>query len=244
MSNLKYNLKQTYDKLNSGQNDPYRDMGKKIIESIDTYGLGVMPKSDLEGLIFHCICNALEDQYSDNIKEFDYTLMQMLRISPTKLRSLRVTRSAKFLNDLDYLSPQNRNYIINALRLAPIENEDIINGKIKIHVSDPHVQNLLERMVEENQGVIDFSINPRLVVLNAEQFLKIVSMIYGEGGQDGYNMLINEIVADVKKRHMKITKDNLIEDFKNAFKDKAFSELFSITMNIASSVVKKKIGLS
>ena len=125
MSNLKDNLKQTYDKLNSGQNDPYRDMGKKIIESIDTYGLGVMPKSDLEGLIFHCICNALEGQYSKNIKEFDYALMQMLRISPTKLRSLRVTRSAKFLNDLDYRTPQNQIYIFNALRLAPIENEDI-----------------------------------------------------------------------------------------------------------------------
>lgn len=243
MSNLKDNLKQTYDKLNSGQNDPYRDMGKKIIESIDTYGLGVMPKSDLEGLIFHCICNALEGQYSKNIKEFDYALMQMLRISPTKLRSLRVTRSAKFLNDLDYRTPQNQIYIFNALRLAPIENEDIINGKIKIHVSDPHVQNLLERMVEENQGVIDFSINPRLVVLNAEQFLKIVSMIYGEGGEEGYEKLIDEIVKKVNERHNKITKNNLLDDFKTAFQDKAFSKLFNITMDIASSVVKKAIGL-
>jgi len=243
MSNLKHNLKQTYDKLKSEQNDPYRDMGEKIIESIDTYGLGVMPKSDLEGLIFHCICNALEGEYSDNIKEFDYALMQMLRISPTKLRSLRVTRSAKFLNDLDYRSPQNQVYIFNALRLAPIENEDIINGKIKIHVSDPHVQNLLERMVEENQGVIDFSINPRLVVLNAEQFLKIVSMIYGEGGEEGYDKLIEEIVKNVNDRHKEITKDNLLDDFKTAFKDKAFSKLFNITMEIASSVVKKAIGL-
>ena len=244
MSNLKHNLKQTYDKLISGQNDPYRDMGIKIIESIDTYGLGVMPKSDLEGLIFHCICNALEGKYSKNIKEFDYALMQMLRISPTKLRSLRVTRSAKFLNDLDYQSPQNKIYIFNALRPAPIENEDIINGKIKIHVSDPHVQNLLERMVEENQGVIDFSINPRLVVLNAKQFLKIVSMIYGEGGEEGYDKLIDDIVKSVNERHKEITKDNLFDDFKTAFKDKAFSKLFNITMDIASSVVKKKIGLS
>ena len=70
-------------------------MGNEIIKSIKTYGLGVLPKSDIEGLIFHCICNALEDEFDNDIQKLDYALMQMLRISPSKLRSLRVIRSAK-----------------------------------------------------------------------------------------------------------------------------------------------------
>ena len=84
----------TYDLLEKEGKNPYYELGKKLVENIDLYGLGVQPKSDLEALIFHCICNAIEEHYSDNIQELDYVLMQMLRISPAKLRSLRVIRSA------------------------------------------------------------------------------------------------------------------------------------------------------
>lgn len=98
-------LKEKYQALLSAGLNPYADMGKELIENINLYGLGVQPKSDLEALLFHCICNAIEGEYADKIQDLDYVLMQMLRISPAKLRSLRITRSAKFLNNLDWKDP-------------------------------------------------------------------------------------------------------------------------------------------
>ena len=137
------NLKEKYDLIEMAGEAPYTDMGRTLVENITLYGLGVQPKSDIEALLFHCICNAIEDQYADNIQELDYELMQMLRISPAKLRSLRITRSAKFLNNLDWHDPKNQLRIVVALKNAPIANGDIHEGMIKVVVSDPHAQKLI-----------------------------------------------------------------------------------------------------
>ena len=65
-----------------------------------------------------------------------------------------------------------------ALKNAPIGDGGIREGKIKAVVSDPHTQNLIERMVEEKKGVLDKSFSSRVLVLNAEQFLSIIADIY------------------------------------------------------------------
>ena len=51
-------IEKTYKNLNKEDINHFELMGNEIIKSIKTYGLGVLPKSDIEGLIFHCICNA------------------------------------------------------------------------------------------------------------------------------------------------------------------------------------------
>ena len=111
-------LKEKYDLIQANGMTPYADLGNAVIDNINLYGLGVLPKSDLEALLFHCICEAIEGQYADNIQDLDYVLMQMLRISPAKLRSLRITRSAKFLNNLDWHDPHNQMRIVVALKNA------------------------------------------------------------------------------------------------------------------------------
>ena len=52
-------IEETYQNLNKEDINHFELMGNEIIKSIKTYGLGVLPKSDIEGLIFHCICNAV-----------------------------------------------------------------------------------------------------------------------------------------------------------------------------------------
>lgn len=237
-------VKDAYSKLESKGMTPYYDLGKELVESIDLYGLGVMPKSDLEALIFHCICNAIEDDYVENIHKLDYDLMQMLRVSPTKLRSLRVTRSAKFLNSLDWHDAKNQHRIVNALRCAPIGNEDIVNGKISVVISDPHTQNLIERMVEENKGVLDKTFSSRVLILNAKQFLEVVAAIYGNGAEDGYEETIKAIMEETRGTLNELTKDNILDEFKNAFKERAFGELIKIGGKVAMNAVSHRLGLS
>jgi len=236
-------LKDVYDAIEAEKKTPYADMGKALIDNINLYGLGVQPKSDLEALLFHCICNALEAQYEDDIQKLDYALMQMLRISPAKLRSLRVTRSAKFINNLDWRAPENLNRIVNALRNAPVGNADIRGGKINVVVSDPHTQNLIERMIEEKRGVLDKTFSARVLVLNAEQFLEIIADICGDGGQDGYDRAIKAIKKEVHEINDELTKENILEEFHNAFKEHAFEKIFEIGCRVAKNVVTKKLGL-
>ena len=112
-------IENIFDSKSTQKYNPYLEMGKAIINSVIQYGIGMLPKSDIEGLIFHNICNVIEDDYSDNIHELDYVLMELLRISPSKLRTLRVNRSAKYLNNLDY-NNENRLRMIRAFKHASV----------------------------------------------------------------------------------------------------------------------------
>ncbi len=237
------NLKEKYDSIRTDKKNPYTDMGKALIENINLYGLGVQPKSDLEALLFHCICEAIEYQYEDNTQELDYDLMQMLRISPSKLRSLRVNRSAKFLNNLDWRESHNQWRIVNALRRAPVGNGNIGEGKIKIVISDPHTQNLIERMVEEKKGVLDKTFNSRVLVLNYEQFLEIVADIYGDSDKNGYEKTINAIKEEAHLLHVELTKENMVEKFKEVFQEKAYDKIFELGWTVAKKAVRRKLGM-
>ena len=236
-------LKEKYDALNNAGANPYANLGRTLIDNLDKYGLGVQPKSDMEALMFHCICNAIEDEYADDIIEFDYGLMEMLRISPAKLRSLRVTRSAKFLNNLDWHEPKNQLRIVNALRNAPIGNGAIEEGKIKVTISDPHTQNLIERMIEEKKGVLDKSFSSRVLVLNAKQFLEIVVDIFGDGAQDGYEQTVRAIKDEAHEIHDDLTKENILEKFQDAFQEHAFEKIIELGGKVAKKAVLHKLGL-
>lgn len=236
-------LKDKFEALSAKGRSPYTDLGKELINNINLYGLGVQPKSDLEALMFHCICNEIEDEYADRIQELDYVLMQMHRISPAKLRSLRVTRSAKFLNNLDWHEPKNQLRIVNALRNAPVGDGNIREGKIKVVIADPHTQNLIERMVEEKHGVLDKSISSRVLVLNALQFLEIVVDIFGDGAQDGYAQTFQAIKNEAHEIHDELTKENILERFQEAFKERAFSKIIELGGKVAKNAVLHKLGL-
>lgn len=236
-------LKEKYDSIQAEGEKPYAEMGTALIENINLYGLGVQPKSDLEALLFHCICNAIEDQFADNIQELDYDLMQMLRISPAKLRSLRITRSAKFLNNLDWHDPHNQRRILYALKNAPIGNGTIEEGKIKIVISDPHTQNLIERMVEEKKGILDKTFSARLLVLNAKQFLEVVADIFGDGAQDGYEMTIRAIKEEAHEIQDDLTRDNIFDKFKDAFHEQAFDKMIELGWKVAQKAVMHKLGV-
>ena len=167
----------------------------------------------------------------------------MLRISPSKLRSLRVTRSAKYLGNLDYNETENQIRLVRALKHVSIGGDDIATSKIKISISDPHAQHLIERMIEDNKGIVDRSINPKLLVVNAKEFLEIIALIYGDGSDEGYNQTLKAIKDEAKELHNDLTKDNIIDEFKVAFKEHALDKITEIGLRIVTKSVKKKMGL-
>lgn len=169
--------------------------------------------------------------------------MQMLRISPAKLRSLRITRSAKFLNNLDWHYPENQKRIVAALMNAPVGDGNISEGRIKVAVSDPHTQNLMERMVEEKKGILDKTFSSKVLVLNAEQFLEIVVDIYGNGAEGSYDRTILAIKREAREIRDELTKENIIEKFRDAFQEKAFGRIIVLGCKVARTAVLHRLGV-
>lgn len=149
------------------------------------------------------------------VKDLDYVLMKLLKISPSKLRSLRVTRSAKSLNDLDYkLNTTNKNRLRLILSNTSVESDDMEKGRIKISISDPHNQVLIERIIEDNKSVVDKSINPKLLVLTAKQFMSLVNIVYDKDNK-GYDIVIKKLKKDARLSNEEINKENLFDKLKN-----------------------------
>ena len=146
------------------------------------------------------------------------------------------------MNNLDWHEATNQERIINALKNAPVGNADIEKGKISVVISDPHTQNLVERMVEENKGVLDKALSSRVLVLNANQFLEIVAAIYGDGAEDGYDRTIKAIKTEAHEIHDELTKENILEEFQDAFKERAFTKLIELGVKVAKNAVLNRLG--
>ena len=154
-----------------------------------------------------------------------------------------MARSAKFLNNLDYTDLNNQYRLICAFRHVALSSEDVLTGIIKISISDPHTQLLVEAIVEDNQGVVDRALNPKLLTLTSSDFLSLVELIYGKRGNDFYGEILNSIQNDAKKKYDKLTKDDFLSQFQEACKDRALSKLVEVSCNIVTKAVKKKLGL-
>lgn len=120
--------------------------------------------------------------------------------------------------------PENQKRIVAALMNAPVGDGNISKGKIKVAVSDPHTQNLIERMVEEKKGILDKTFSSKVLVLNAEQFLEIVVDIYGNGAEDSYERTILAIKREAREIRDELTKENIIEKFRDAFQKRPLVE--------------------
>ncbi len=93
---------------------------------------------------------------------------------------------------------------------APVGDGNISEGKIKVVVSDPHTQNLIERMVEEKKGILDKTFSSKVLLLNAKQFLEIVVDIFGSGAEDSYERTIQAIKEEAHEIHGELTKENIM----------------------------------
>lgn len=133
--------------------------------------------------------------------------------------------------------------IVTALRNAPVADGNIREGKIKIVISDPHTQNLIERMVEEKRGVLDKTFSSRVLVLNATQFLEIVVDILGNGADDGYQQTVHAIKDESHEIHDELTKENILEKFQEAFHEHAFTKIIELGGTVAKKAVMHKLGL-
>ena len=154
------------------QNDGIKNFGEALIMSFDDLGLGVLSKSDFEAYMFHHIMLNLDRSKIKN----NFDLMRVLKITPSKLRSLEMTRSAKFLN-LDLSNRENWTLIFNALDGKKLETEDKENGKVRIYIDELHVHRLIERFVVEAGSSIDYTLNKNQLIMKYTEFLNLLDSI-------------------------------------------------------------------
>ncbi|MDL2228171.1 hypothetical protein LJC30_04720 [Odoribacter sp. OttesenSCG-928-L07] len=218
--------------------DGSKKFGAALIECFEKFGFGTMSKSDFEAYMFHHLL--LNIDATKNVTNFD--LMKLLKITPSKLRSLEMTRSAKFL-DLDLSNQDNWKLIFNSLEGKKLETEDKENGKVRIYIDDIHVHRLIERFIIEGGSSIDYTLNRNQLVIKYSEFLNLMDQILLRANQKPLISIINQ-----DKSKFEIEKDfkninSVFSDIKKTFKDKSYDKIAESVLTIIINLVRNQIGI-
>lgn len=216
----------------------YKNFGEALIKSFEELGFGVFTKSDFEAFMFHHLMMNIDKSKVKN----SYDIMRVLKITPAKLRSLEMTRSAKFLN-LDLSNEDNWKLIFEALEGKKLETEDKENGKVRIYIDELHVHRLIERFVVESGSSIDYTLNKNQLVIKYTEFLNLLDSILKQAKK---KPLIEAINKD--KSELKVTKefeklDNIFKDLKESFKDKTYDKIAETALSAIIKIARKQIGI-
>lgn len=214
------------------------NFGKAIIQNYEELGFGILSKADYEAFIFHQLTLHVD---TSKVRS-NYDWMRLLRITPSKLRSLQLTQSAKFLN-LDLDNPDNWKLIFNALEGKKLETEDKENGKVKIYIDDLHVHRLIEKFVIEGGSSVDYTLNKNQLVLKYTEFLQLMNTIMLQATKKPLLKALNEDKSKLKMDHEFNKLESVFKDLKDAFKDEAYSTIAETAITTIIKITKKKLGL-
>lgn len=164
------NEKISKGELRNALTDPSaQEFGEAILDSIEQLGLGVLSKTDFEAFMYHKLTLLVND---DTIND-NYDWMRMLKVTPTKLRSLQTIQSVKYKN-LNLENKDNWKYLLKGLKKKNVEIEDKKKGTIRFYIDDVHVQRFIEKFVVEKGSSVDYTLNRNQIVLKHDMYEKLI----------------------------------------------------------------------
>lgn len=220
-----------------------RKYGNALIENINFYGLGVLSKADFEAFLYYLI-----DTYKKADAELsDFELSTILRVTPSKLRSMQTIASVRYKNLDD--SPENWELVKKALLKTNVEIEDCKKGTVRVYVSDVHVIRFIQKFAVDNQSSDDRTLNANQVVLKYEVFLKMLTALK-EKTAISDNEIEKSIADDTS--YKKVEKElsspkSILKDLTDRFKSKSLDKIAEEGLKLVTetliSILKKRIGL-
>jgi hypothetical protein len=215
-----------------------KNFGEALIKSFEELGLGVLSKSDFEAFMFHQLMMNIDKSKVKN----SYDLMRVLKITPAKLRSLEMTRSAKFLN-LDLSNEDNWKLIFEALDGKKLETEDKENGKVRIYIDELHVHRLIERFVVESGSSIDYTLNKNQLVIKYSEFLNLLDSILKQAAKPPLIEAINKDKSELKVKKEFEKLDSIFKDLKETFKDKSYDKIADTALSAIIKIARNQLRI-
>lgn len=224
-------------------NDCKQLIAEQLIETIENVGLGATSKADFEALIYHIFNkNKIKDT---SLRNFDW--VKILKVTPTKLRSLQQIASVKYQDFSD--TTDNWNLLIAELEKNKIEIEDIDKGNIKILISNAHVRMFIEKFYEDKGLSVDYNRNPNQLIIKFENFILLVDIIkalyFTESLEENWEIKLKEqIFADYSNelKDLLTSKKTIIEYLRDKSKDAIVSEAVKFTFISFITSLLQNIG--
>jgi hypothetical protein len=139
-----------------------------IISEYMKIGYGSLTKSDIDLIFFTAFT-----KYCDIEDKSDYFLSKALKVTQSRIRSLKVR------SELKYPFKNKDEIIKDFLDKAQYAKKDSSGTKISIPIYDPNIFIELERIIEVNNGYVEVQLNPKIFTIRNDQFIDLIlSFLY------------------------------------------------------------------
>lgn len=150
------------------------DFEKEFLDSYLKFGLGALPKSDIDALVMHLLDRYGHEGSGPMAGLSNQIVSERLRTPVTKIRKLRYDAALKFGGRIE---DQAMGRLLASLSRASLEAE---GKKVCLIIEDSLAKNWLQGQLKIHQQIFDHSFNTEIVKVDAEGLFEVLETCFGE----------------------------------------------------------------
>jgi hypothetical protein len=137
-----------------------------------TFGLGSMPKSDVDALVMHLLDTHGLDGSPPLAVYSHQAVSEMLKTPVSKVKKLRYDAALKFGGDI---AEEAKARLLASLDRAVFELEQ---DRILLIIEDMLAKHWLQGQLKAQQQVFDFSLNSEMIKVSAEGLFTVLDVVF------------------------------------------------------------------
>lgn len=174
---------------------------KEFLDNYLNFGLGSMPKSDIDALVMHLL-----DSYGLNGSGplaiyGNQTVSERLKTPVNKIKKLRYDAALKFGGRIE---DQAMGRLLAALSKASLEPD---GAKICLIIEDSLAKNWLQGQLKINQHIFDYSFNTEIIKVSSSGLFEVLELVFDKDElkkfKDGYDAAKEKEDADARTQAFK-----------------------------------------
>lgn len=152
------------------------DFKKEFLDNYLRFGLGAMPKSDVDALVMHLLDRYGVDGAGPLAIHSNQTVSEKLKTPVSKVKRLRYDAALKFGGRIE---DQAMGRLLAALSKASLEAD---GERICLIIEDTLAKNWLQGQLKLNQQIFDHSFNTEIVKVSVSGLFAVLETVF-DGGE-------------------------------------------------------------
>lgn len=150
------------------------DFQQKFLENYLQFGLGALPKSDIDALVMYLIDQFGYDSSGPLAGESNQRVSERLRTPVAKIKRLRYEAALKFGGNVE---DQAKARLLAALSRASIECE---KNRVRLLIEDSLAKHWLQGKLKDERQIFDHPFNSEIVEIEPEGLFRVLESIFGK----------------------------------------------------------------
>lgn len=199
----------------------------KFLENYLRFGLGSMPKGDIDALVMHLIDLHGHDSTGPTCALSNQSVSERLKTPVAKVKRLRYDAALKFGGSVE---DQAKGRLLAALSKASLDFE---NEKICLIIEDSLAKNWLQGQLKNNRQIFDHSFNTEIIKVSVEGLFNALTLAFDQAELDKFKVGYQKI----KKKSDAEERQKLFKSITMKFVEGAAEQAGSGVLNVLKLLV-------